>query len=392
MSLKDESYSCINSISLELNKSNKIVIDIKNKEEFNHYLLENSIMGNNIFIRSDGMGVLFKDYLRFERQLYDMIEESSSLSPFEKYIYAYNKVKNFKKYRENYEDKRSARNLYSILENKFMVCVDFSNMFGDLLNKLRIENSFFSISIDTFYDDAYRGEEDIEGISKVVSEEGHARRYVHIVDEKYGIDGFYVADPTWDNNLEHDFYNHLAMTDKEVSSTRRYLWMDKYVGKELLNVSSIEEFYQKINFLLDRGNGSEDSLMSIIKGLIGITCSLDCKYVEQLKEKYVFIDDYNWPSDITDLIYDLGEYVVGHVNKEISGETIMSAVRNVYKNAYGYSEEECDKKMEEVILENKERQVWFFPKRYRIDSDGNSEVIMNEKNKFDIEVSKFSKR
>ena len=79
MSLKDESYSCINSISLELNKSNKIVIDIKNKEEFNHYLLENSIMGNNIFIRSDGMEVLFKDYLRFERQLYDMIEESSSL-------------------------------------------------------------------------------------------------------------------------------------------------------------------------------------------------------------------------------------------------------------------------------------------------------------------------
>ena len=286
----------------------------------------------------------------------------------------------------------SSRNLYSILENKFMVCVGFSNMFGDLLNKLGIENSFFSVSIDTSYDKAYKGEEDIEGISKVTDVGGHARRYVHIVDDKYGIDGFYIADPTWDNDLEHDFYNHLAMTDKEVSNTRRYLWLDKYVGKELLNVSSIEEFYQKINFLLDRGNGSENSLMSIIKGLVSIICSLDYKYVEGLKGKYTFIDDYNWPSDITDLIYYLGEYVVGHVNKEISGETIMSAVRNVYKNAYGYSEEECDKKIEKVILENKDRQEKAFPKRYRIDSDSNSEVIMNDKNKFDIEVSKISKR
>ena len=159
--LKDESYICVNSISSalkKLNKSNKIVIDVKNKEKFNHYLLENSILGNNIFIYSDGVEVSLKDYLRFEGQLYAMIDKASSLSTFEKYIYAYNKVKNFKKYMENDEDKMSARGLYSILENKFMVCVGFSSMFGDLLNKLGIENKDLFVSVDTSYDKAYNGE------------------------------------------------------------------------------------------------------------------------------------------------------------------------------------------------------------------------------------------
>ena len=182
------------------------------------------------------------------------------------------------------------------------------------------------------------------------------------------------------------------MTDKEVENARRYLWLDRYGEKELLNVSSIEEFCQKINFLLDRGKNFDNSLRGVIKGIINIIYFLDCKYIEGIKGKYTFIDDGNWPSDITDFIYDLGEYVVGHVNKEIYGETIMSAVRNVYKNAYGYSEEECDKRIEEIIFENKARQEKFFPKRYRIDSDGNSEVIMNEKNKFDIDLNKFKKK
>ena len=40
--------------------------------------------------------------------------------------------------------------------------------------------------------------------------------------------------------------------------------------------------------------------------------------------------------------------------------------------------------MNEIIRDNKERQEICFPKRYRVGSDGNREIIMNEVNKFDI--------
>lgn len=381
----EDSYIDVDNVINRLKKlglNNRIVIDIKDKNKFNNYLLNNSFGDGNIYIKNSGMEVSLKDYLRFEKQLYELVEPAKDLSPFEKYIYAYNQTKKFKEYRENEEDKMSARELYQILENKFMVCVGFSEMFGDLLSKLNIDSKDLSISVDTSYDKAFKNEEDVEGVSKGTVKAGHARRYVYIKDEKYGIDGFYVADPTWDNDLEKDLYCHLALTDKEASNAKRYLWINKYSSLELFNVTSIEEFYKKINFLLNKN--SDKTLDYFIKDLISDLSLLDKEYVNKLKEKYSFIDEYVWPEDITDMIYDLGDYIVSHANKEISGETIMEAVSNVYKNAYGYSDYQLDETMPKIIEENREMESKYFPIRYMIDSEGNQKVIMNENNKFDI--------
>lgn len=389
----DDSYLDINIVIdrlKELGLENKIVIDFEKKEVFNEFLLSHSITWNNIYIKSDGMEITLKDYLRFEKQLYEMIEPAKNLSSFEKYIYAYNVVKKFKKYKENDEDKMAARNLYRILENKYMVCVGFANMFGDLLNKLGIPNKDLSVSVDTSYDNAYKGEEDVEGIEKSVEKGGHARRYVYIKDEKYGVDGFYITDPTWDNDLEQDLYNHMVLTSEEVTNARRYIWSNKNNSSELLNVNNIEEFYKKINFLLDRKGTSfyaHNTIKDVMIDLINIELlPLDKTFIEMLKNKYSFIGEYSWPEDVSDLIYDLGEYIVSHVNKEISGSTIIEAVSNVYKEAYGFDEEEMKVILPKIIEENKNRQEKVFPKRYRIDEFGNKEVIMNENNKFDIEV------
>ena len=221
--------------------------------------------------------------------------------------------------------------------------------------------------------------------AKAVQKGYHARRYVHIVDEKYGINGIFIADPTWDNNMEQDLYSHLVMTNKEASMARRYIWTHKSDSEELLNVNSIEEFYQKLNFIISRED-NDKTIDNFIKDLIKKYLEkLDNNYINKLKEKYQYIDSYSWPEDINDLIYEVGEYVVNHVNKEISGQTIVEAVSNVYKNAYGYSEEECNIKIQEMINQNKNRYERSFPKRYKINSDGTKEVIMNEQNKFDID-------
>lgn len=366
----------------ELNKENKITIDTNNKEQFNKWILNNDIDYENININNYPL----KEYLRLEKILYDFIKDINHLSPFEKYIYIYNITKKYKPYKENEENRTEARDLYKILMNEYMVCVGFSNMLGDLLNKQNIENIDLSTTVDISYDKVAKDEENFEE-AKVVQKEYHARRYIHIVDEKYGINGFYIADPTWDNNMEQDLYNHLVMTNKEASMARRYIWTHryKYDTEELLNVSNIEEFYEKLNFIISRKDNKKTIDYFIKKLINDYLKELDSNYINKLKEKYDYIDNYSWPEDINDLIYEIGEYIVNHVNKEILGQTIIEAVSNVYKNAYGYSEEECQIKIQEIIKQNKTRYETAFPKRYKINSNGTKEVIMNEKNKFDIE-------
>ena len=396
LNFNDDSYINIEDVIhrlKELGYNNRIVIDIIDKELFNKFILnKDNIDYDNIYINSDNMEVSLKNYLRFEKQLYEMIEPAKELSPFERYIFAYNKVKKFKKYRENEEDRESARNLYSILENKYMVCVGFAKMFGDLLNKLGIPNKDIDLDVDTSYDEIDASLKNIPVLDKTTEMVGHARRYVYIKDDKYDIDGFYISDPTWDNDLEHDFYNHLAFTDEEASFAKRYIWIYKWNSSELFNVNSIEDFYKKINFLLSRDNFFKGNIKNLVNDLINNQINLlDKTFVEELKNKYSFIDEYNWPSDINDLLYDLGDYIVKHTNKELSGSTIIDAVENVYKNAYGYNNDELEEKISSVIYDNKKEQEKCFPKRYRTDSDGHEEVYINEINKFDIDNNNRSK-
>ena len=83
------------------------------------------------------------------------------------------------------------------------------------------------------------------------------------------------------------------------------------------------------------------------------------------------------------VVYDLGEHIVSKVNNSISGEVIMSAVRNVYEQAYGITGEELDKKMEEIIIKNRNRQEVSFPRR-RMEREDGTFIVLNDDNKFDI--------
>lgn len=375
----------------ELNKEPTITINLNNydKEKFNQQILNLNINYSNILIKIGLDSYSLKDYLNYEKSLYQLVEPAYNLSPFERYIYAYNITKNYKKYKENEESREQARNLYDILNNEYMVCVGFSNLLRDLATKLGIETENMSgVTIDTSYDDYYRGKEALQTEKVTTDVAKHARNYVHLVDPKYGLDGIYISDATWDNDLEHDYYNYLALTNEEASNAIRYLWLDE--KEELFNIHNLEEFYQKLNFLLSRVKNNEtnkttDKLLGeAVQYLVSTIKALDSSYYQQLVTKYPFIKDERYNKDLNDLLYDLGQYITNHVNKEISGETIMLAVSNVYKNAYGLNEEECHKKLLTTIEENKLMQVKAFPKRIAERADGTSEVIMNAKNKFEI--------
>jgi len=376
-----EHINVVNNRLKELGKTNNIMIKLDDKNKFNEYIFNHSITDKNIYVETPDLeNVTLNDYLKFEKILYSMIKNTNNLSPFEKYIYAYNITKQFKEYKENEQNKNDSRKLYSLLVNEYMVCVGYSRLFGDLLSKMGIENKDLSIGVDVSYDDVSNYE--LEFRESIPTEyAGHARRYVHIVDPKYNLDGYYISDPTWDNDLTHDYYNHLAMTDKEVTNAQRYLFFNEYL--DVFNINNLDEYIEKMNRI--RKKYHYNDFIFEVKRIINVIKEIDIKLFNELYEKYNFIDElpYKWPESITDLIYEIGNKIINKVNKSIDSDTIMMAVKNVYKNSYGYSESELESKLDVIRQENLKRQNKKFPTRYKINQDGSSEIIMSEENKFE---------
>lgn len=369
----------INKKLKDLNKNNTIKIIIKDKLQFNEFIFKNNIKDKNIYVDTPDLeSVSLNDYLKFEKILYEMIKNTNNLSPFEKYIYAYNITKQFKLYKENQEEKNDSRKLYSLLVNEYMVCVGYSRLFGDLLSKMGIENNDLSVSVDTSYDSVKINKIEFKEV-KSINLEGHARRYVHLVDPKYNIDGYYISDPTWDNDLEHDYYNHLAMTDKETTYSKRYLYLNIM---DVFNVDNISEYIEKMKRI--KNNSDYKRFIFELSRVIDVIKKIDASSFATLSSKYVYLNETlnKWPNNITDLVYDLGTTILKKVNKRISGDTIFDAVRNVYKNSYGYKEEELDKVLNEVREYNRARHEVHFPTRFKVNKDESIEHIYSE-NKFE---------
>lgn len=372
----------------ELGKENHVVIDINNKELVTPKILSNPNYLNGYTDIRIGLDIIpIKEYLRLEKILYQMVEPACNLSPFERYIYAYNVVKQYKQYKENEKNKSASRELYAILENEYMVCVGYSHMLEDLLNKSGIKSIYRSMGVDDSYD-----KKDEKEVVKI-NWNGHARRFVYINDPKYGIDGFYVADPTWDNDLKNDLYNHLLLTNEEETETKRYNFLPTSVSSssiELMNIQSIEEFYQKINFYLDRN--PESNLKNLISNSIDDIRKLDNNFMKKLEEKYPEIQDFfnPWPNE-KEILYEIGEYLLTKVNKPVSGQTIMSAVSEVYQKAYHLEGEELQNKLKETIEINNQRQHVQFPKREKIDEYGNQVELPGISDKFNIDTNTYHK-
>lgn len=117
--------------------------------------------------------------------------EKFDFSPLEKIMYVYDVVRN-KVYVEVDEnvDKYISRDLSSVLLGNKRVCLGYARMFDALLAEL---------GIDTRVVYLYNKEEN----------SGHARNEIYVKDEKYGIDGVYYFDATWDSKKEESDNRYL---------------------------------------------------------------------------------------------------------------------------------------------------------------------------------------
>jgi len=300
-----------------------------------------------------------KNYIYFESLLYKIVEPAKNLSPFEKYIFAYNIVKKFKEYNES-ERSFLSRNLYHILINEYAVCVGFCEFLKDLLSKLNIYSTEYAIT-----------GKDLKNNSSW----GHMRLYVNIKDDKYGINGFYISDPTWDNDLEVDYYNHLMLTNKEANLECDFNISALNKECEVFECSSLDDLYLKIDNII-----KEENFYDLLKKIR----NLDLNYYEYLNKKF----DVNNPDE--KIISDLTRYIYDHINNEVLGSTIMQAVDVIYRHSYGYKEEELEDKLEEVRKINSRRQNCLFPSKIRVDSDTELDIIVLQ-NKFEKSSNKIFK-
>lgn len=120
--------------------------------------------------------------------------ERYNLSPLERIIYVYDKVKK-RKYKKSDKDESDSRDLDKVLHGDNIVCVGFSNLFNAVLISLGIK-----------------------AIPLISIEAWHQRSLVYIKDEKYSLNGVYVFDPTNDSrrNSEYiDNYTYFGLRIKD---------------------------------------------------------------------------------------------------------------------------------------------------------------------------------
>lgn len=389
-------------IVTQLKPEATITVKVNDKNLFNMFAFSNinEMVISNVYIdcNSSRDKISFIDYLKYEKRLMEMVKPAMNLSPFEKYLFAYNITKKFKKYKENHDDKSSSRTLYDLLDNEYMVCVGYATLLGDLLDKLGIPSADYSITLDVMYDGIPT---DIEYIPNNIIENGreksfelekayHARRFVHLVDDKYGIDGMFVADPTWDNSLVNDYYVYSLMSPNETVGDQRYLFLNFFNVDELVFVNNIEEFFYKVNVWLDRNSQKkyETAEKSFVRSMFDFVKKIDVSFYTYLSTKYSDFLVYN--ADISkekfaNFVTDVGEYFVSKCNYVLDGNLLKSGITEVYRKCYGYDDpEKLDEKVNSVMEINKTKYDRNFPKRFKVLPDGTKEVYENEINKFDI--------
>ena len=330
-----------------------ITFTVDSRKTFNDIFKKKRYQNINIVVNNDLNDYSYEEYLQEEDTLDKLVEPiiKANLSPLERFLAVYNIVKNFKPYKENEEEKMESRRLKYILNNDYMVCVSFAGLLINLCDKVGINCNYFSVRVDTSYDDGFTLEE------KVVEKAGHARVMVSIDDPKYKVHGIFISDPTWDNDLSRNLLNHALMTYEKVSTSNRMVFFD--LNRPILDIHTFNDFILQVNYYLKKmmeTNNLLNSYSLVIKNILNvIECDKETRKYEKLRKKCKTEEDYS------NLLTILGHYLLTRINKPISGDTIVRASINGEKVIKGLSNEEVNKRYQQTKEDYDKVELEKFP-------------------------------
>ena len=322
--IKSEDYNSIEKALdyLEKNgKKNTVRIHVPKRVPFsqtNLYL--KSYQNPRVIVHNGESDYTLYSYVENDLYLSYLVNDikNSNLTPYEKYMQVYNLVKNFKPYRDNPDDLDAPRSLKYIVDNKYIVCAGFANLLIALLEKVGINAYYYSVEIKE------------TGQEKDYSR--HARVIVNLTDKKYGIDGYYIADPTWDNSLKNNFLTHSTITFEE--STQENETFKDNLELELFNINSIYEYIERVKKILskDEYNSIEFRYKDFVQKILDIFKELNPSYYKLLQNKHkdLMIDMKSFNSNFDENIYkafifEIGSHILTKTNKIVDRQKVVQA-------------------------------------------------------------------
>ena len=139
------------------------------------------------------------------------------LSPLEKLAVAYKIVSN-NVYNDDPNSQTTQRNIISTLSGDKIVCAGFASELNALCKRIGIPCTY---RITTFGKKGEMG--------------NHAVCTINIKDEKYGVDGIYILDPTGDSNPNKNYsnldFNYFLLTQKEYNLMKQNNEFDTFTDK-----------------------------------------------------------------------------------------------------------------------------------------------------------------
>ena len=288
-----------------------------------------------------------KQYLEVDSLLDLMVQDikESGLSVYGKFLAVIELVTHFKEYLESENNSKESRRLEYILFNYFIVCDGFSELAVALLNKLGI--GAFNVDVEFYKEKEVVSLEEQAKLTRkeIEQKEGnvnyHSRVMVRLVDEENQIDGIFVSDPTWDNSLEHHYFNHSLMTFYEMGLESVQFYETEI---SIFNVSSTKDFLDKV----ERIPGSIPYFLKII-------LHIDFQFYDYLKKNY---DLGEYSNDFLLVVYN---YIITHTKVSIPKETKKKTLYELFNFIYpSLSDDKRMQFMSELEHENEERDKVYF--------------------------------
>ena len=350
--------------ALEIRKnttlSTKISIKLNPNKLYDINILEKiRNIDNTVKIIYGFEDVNISDFIYVMSSLDNMVNPiiNTNLSTLEKYLYIYNLTTHFKTYKEEEYREDDALSLFRVFDkdNDLIVCGGYAKILFELNKRIGINNSLIRVNTYDITEDGYK------------RSSPHIRNIGRIVDTKYNIDGIYIMDSTWNNNLKQELYTTALLTPYESIST-----YDTNIGTgshDFLSSQSYDEFI----YQLEKDSKND---YPIFRQTINYLKNMYPEFSNKLNNL-----DYKEIVKNEDIIKYIFDFIYDKCNKKISGKTIIEALTNVLKTIYSdITQEEIDEYINNVSKANYDNYDNLFLISKEYDDGYYMEYLSNERN------------
>lgn len=256
------------------------------------------------------------DFINMRSHINKIVEfiKRYELSPLERTLFAYDIVKDFYIINHKYmKEKKISRLIHRIFKANELNCQAYSTLYAQILHELKIQASDYSLYSPL-----------VEEI--FLTKDNHARTMVHLVDEKYAVDGLFSTDVIWDaikkmkKNYHYEFFlTRTQNIKKQFSTDKFHNDIEILLSNKTVDMLSLKEknFFERLLNKNQIINEDIEYLRDIMKNNISLKIflyALSAVRVAQgrdkksIKEELVAVVNRNNKNEkYTDIFYDNNE-------------------------------------------------------------------------------------